>query len=125
MDRIDAEANVILKQELKEKWTDKTYDEIRKDPYSYGFMIVYLHESANTKEFSSSAKISTLLKLARLDLQKGTTIGELVYSCCQNFPTKQAIESLIELGKENESEEKVIESVFEFQNHQGVRSRSF
>ena len=114
---IDAEANEILKQELKEKWIEKTYDDIRLDPYSYGFASTYLCLSANYKEFSSSAEISTLIKLAKLDLEKGTTICELVFSCCKWIPKKAAIQSMIELGIQNENEKKVVESVLEFQDH--------
>ena len=83
-------------------------------------MTWYLYFSANYAQFSSSAKIPTLLKLAELDLQKRTTIGELIYACCKWFPKKTAVESLIELGKENESEEKMARSIFEFQNHEGI-----
>ena len=116
MDRIDAEANKILKRELQERWDEETYVEIRREPSQYGFMGVYLWKTANLLEFSCSAEIPTMLKLAEFDLQKGTTITELVYSCCQRFPKKEAIESLIRLGKQKESEEKVVERVFEFQN---------
>ena len=119
LDRIEIEANEILKQELRVKWDEKTYEEIRLEPHYSGFTSVYLYTSANFKEFTSSAKSSTLLKLAKLDLQKGTTIPELVFSCCKWFPKKEAIESLIELGKECGSEEKVVEGVFEFEDHEG------
>ena len=98
MDEVDAEANEILKQEL-EAWTEKTQEELRKVPYTYGFTSEYLYRFADFKEFSSAAKISTLLKLAKLDLQKRTTIGELIFACCKWFPKKAAIESLIELEK--------------------------
>ena len=118
-DDIEAEANKILKQALDEKWVATTYHESRSNRYSYGFTSEYLWESANLEQFSSSEKMSTLLKLAKLDLEKGTTIGELVFSCCAWFPKKEAIESLIDLGKKNESEEKVIRSLFEFHDHEG------
>ena len=114
---IDSKANETLKRKLKESWKEKTYQDIRSDPNLSGFTSEYLFKSANYKEFSSSADISTLVKLAKLDLKKGTTIPELVFSCCQWFPKKQAIESLIELGKQNENEKKAVESVFDFQNH--------
>ena len=117
--RIDTAANEILKQELKEEWEDITYKEIRENPDSFGFMSEYLWATANFKEFSSSAKISTMLKLAELDLQKGTLIGELVFSCCRRFPKKEPLESLIELGEHREGKEKAIESVFDFQDHEG------
>ena len=116
---IDAEGNKILKQELKEKWNEKTYEEIRQDPYDCGFTAIYLCQSANFNQFSSCAKIPILLKLAKLDLKKRTTIGELIFACCHWFPKKTAIESLIELGKENESEEKVVKIIFEFEDHEG------
>ena len=99
MNRIDAEANKILKQELKGEWDEMTHEEVRLIPDTYGFTSEYLYFSANYTKFSSSAKIPTLLKLAKLDLQKRTTIGELIFACCKWFPKKAAIESLIELEK--------------------------
>ena len=118
MERIYAEANEILKQELKEKWGGWTYERLRGAKF-FGFTSFYLLKSANFEEFSSSAKVPILLKLAKLDLQKETTIAELVYSCCFRFPKKEAIESLMDLAKQEEDEEKVIERVFEFQNQNG------
>ena len=60
-----------------------------------------------------------MLKLVKLDLRKGTTLFELIL-CCKWFPKKAAIQSLIELGKEIQSEEKVVGGVFQFQDQQGV-----
>ena len=119
LDRIELEANQTLKEEFKEKWNEKTYQEIRSNPNDCGFTSEYLFRSANFVEFSSSAEFSTLKKLAKLDLQKETTCAELVFSCCKWFPKKEAIESLIELGKANEIEDKVVESVIKFQDHEG------
>ena len=119
---IDAEANEILNQTLKESWEEKTYQDIRSDPNLNGFTSEYLLKSANYKKFSSSADISTLVNLAKLDLKKGTTIPELVFSCCRWFPKKQAIVSLIDLGKQNENEKKLVESVFEYQRREGFNS---
>ena len=124
MDKIDTQANAILKQELGEKWDEKTYEETRKDPYSSGFTSEYLCYLANFEELSSSAKISTIVELAELDLQKGTTIPELVFSCCKWFPKIEAIESLVQLRKENGSEEELVKSILEFQNHNGLRAWS-
>ena len=60
-----------------------------------------------------------MLELAKLDLQKGTKIPELIFNCCQSFPKKEAIEKLIELGKQTETDEEVAKSVLEFLNHEG------
>ena len=115
---IDAEANQILKCELGENWDEKTYEEIRLKSRQCGFSSKYLFLSAKFTEFSSCAKTSTLLKLAKVDLQKGTKIHEIVFCCCNWFPKREAIEGLLEHGKT--IEKKVIESVFEFQNHEGL-----
>ena len=64
----------------------------------------YLEESVNLKEFSSSADITTMLKLAELDLENGISIGDLFECCCECFPKKEALEKLIELAKRSESE---------------------
>ena len=79
----------------------------------------YLHESANFKEFSSSAEISKVLELAELDLKKGTSIGELVFDCCRCFPKKEALEKLMEEAKRTESERNVVDSVFDYENQEG------
>ena len=53
MDRIDTQANETLKQELREKWDETTYEEIRKDPNLCGFTSEYLFACTNFKDFSS------------------------------------------------------------------------
>ena len=82
----------------------------------------YLHESANLKEFSSSADISKVLELAELDLKKGILIGELVFDCCQSFPKKEALEKLMEVAKRTQSERTVVESIFDYEDEQGYSS---
>ena len=79
----------------------------------------YLKQSANYKEFSSSAEISKVLELAELDLKKGTSIGKLVYRCCRRFPKKEALEKLIEVAKRTESERNVVDSVFDYEDQNG------
>ena len=119
MNGIDAKANEISKIELKEKSDNKTYEEIRANPNFYGFTTKYIYQSANRKDFSSSAKISTLLKLVKLDLQKKTSISEMVFSCCMWFPNKKAIKSLIEFGKYSEIDDTIVKSIFEFEDYEG------
>ena len=63
VDSIDIEANEILMEELQEEWEGKSFDQIRKNPSSYGFTSQYLFKSANHET-------KTLLKLAELDLKK-------------------------------------------------------
>ena len=118
MDRVHEEADKILKRELKEKWGGWTYEKLRSYAY-YGYANLYLRYSADFEEFSSSAKIEVMLELAKLDLQKGTTIAELVFACCQLFPKKEALQKLIELGKQSETGREVAKSVLEFQDHTG------
>ena len=106
MDRVHEEADVILEQELNEKWNGLTYEELRLDG-CYGYTNTYLYKSANYEQFSSSAKIEVMLELAKLDLQKGTTIPELIFTCCQFFPKKEALQKLIELGKQTQAGKEV------------------
>ena len=118
MEEIDKEANKILKRELGDECVVWTYEEIRTYQW-YGYAGRYLDESAKLVEFSSSAKIGVMLKLAELDLKRGTTIPELVFKCCQFYPNIEALEKLIELGNQNETGENVVKSVLEFQDHNG------
>ena len=57
-----------------------------------------------------------MIELAKLDLQKETTIPELVFSCCQFFPIKKALMKLIELAQRNENDEKLAKNVIDFQD---------
>ena len=117
LDRIDTQANEILKQALGGKWEEDSYEEIRKCPNQIGFTSAYLYDFYCRNldyygEFSSSADVKTLLKLAKLDIEKGATIPELVFTCCWYFPKKEAIESVLQLRKENETEKKAFKSVY-------------
>ena len=121
---IDEKAKEILKRELGDKWnkwayhSGSLYEQLRFYGI-FGYTVMYLGESANFEEFSSSAKIEVMLELARLDLRKGTTIPELIFRCCQVFPKKDALEKLLELGKQTQTEKEVAKSVLEFQNDEG------
>ena len=92
----------------------------------------YLTSSANIDEFSSSSEIAEIIRLAKLDLQEGIMISQLVFWCCQYYPRKKSLQKLIELGMKTEaesiyrnspfvlitlteSEKSVVKSVFDFQ----------
>ena len=127
-DRIYAQATQILDRELGRMlfgcyWplSDAIgwdYERLRSESGDFGYTSVYLVACANFEEFSSSAKLSVVLKLAKLDLQKGSTIPELVLFCCFRFPFKEALESLIGFGRD-QSQEFLVRSIFEFRNFEG------
>ena len=114
IDWCNCKANDILKRELGKGWT---HEWLRSLGW-FGYTDWYLFESANVEELSSSAKIEVMLKLAVLDLRKGTELAEMFFRCCWFFPKKEALQKLIELAKQSETE-KVVKSVLEFQNRQG------
>ena len=58
-------------------------------------------------------------ELAKLDVQKGVKIPQLIFSCCNYIAKKEAIEKLIELGKQREADKKVAKSVLDFQDQFG------
>ena len=125
-DRIYAQAARILNEEVGEKWKGWTYEQIRSTIYidGYhnvlsGFLAVYFYLSINQRNFTSSARIPIIVELAKHDLQKGSTIPEIVFSCCRYCPKKDALQKLIELGKESETANETAKSVLEFENHQG------
>ena len=116
MDEIDKEANEILKPELKDKWDGRSYTELRSLGW-YGYAQLYLVELANFERFSSSVKIEVMLKLAALDLRKGTKYPELVFMSCWYFPKKEALEKLVELAKQSVADwlhKEVAKSILEF-----------
>ena len=119
-DRDYAQATEILDQKLGENWEGETFEDIRLNRNLSGFTSRYLFLSANYEEFTSDAEIPILLKLGELDLKKGARVPELVFSCCKWFPKKDAIQSLIQLRDESDTEEKVVKSVIEFQDHEGL-----
>ena len=108
-----AEAADILIKELV-GWNGESYEELRLSAY-YGFTGFYLSKCANQSDFTSVAKKTTILELAKLDERMGTTVAELIFSCCRWFPQKEALECLIELGKQTEAEEEISKSIFAFQ----------
>ena len=84
-----------------------------------GALRKYLEESANKRKFTSSAQISFVVKFAKLDLDKGASIGQLVHDCCSYFPKKEALEKLIEVANTTESEKNVVESIFDYEDQEG------
>ena len=115
-DRIYVQANQILDHELGDTWAGWTYEEIRSYETYYGYTSVYLYLSANFDQFSSLAKIPIILELAKLDLQKGATISELIFSCCLFFPVRKALRKLLQLGNQNEH---FFAGVLEFHDNKG------
>ena len=82
-------------------------------------LVLYLYNSANKKEFSSSAEISKVLELADHELKRGTSIGRLVFLCCAGFPKKEVLEKLIRMAKRTKSEREIVKSVFDYENQYG------
>ena len=73
--------------------------------------------SADFEKFSSSAELSIMLELAKLDLKKRTTTAEMVFACCRWFPKRQALEMLIDFGIKSDSED-VTKAVFDYHDHE-------
>ena len=117
-DRVYAEATVIMDREI-DKWDGWSYEDVRLNPNFMGFSVMYLYELIDYKVGQSSAKIPIMLKLAKLDLQKGTTIPELMFSCCKFLPKKQALQSLFNLEQRAEKRRQLTRKIFEFSNHNG------
>ena len=92
---------------------------LRSLPGHYGYTSMYLLLSTDNGGFPSSAKIDVMLELAKLDLQKGTTAPELIFYCCRVFFEKEALEKLIELGKQNGTDKEVVKNVLEFRDQVG------
>ena len=120
-----ARATEILHRKLGLKWQGQTYEKLRSSEYSYGYTCSYLIRSANIKQCSSSANFKDMKTLARIDLRKGTTIPELVFSCCQFFPKKTALKKMINIGKEflmskeASSQVELAKEVFSFSHQTG------
>ena len=87
-----AKATEILYRQSGREWDGKTD----------GYTSSYLDKSLiSTKEqFSSSVDLSDVEKLIRLDFEKGKSLLEMVFTCCQACPKKAVIEKVMEIGKE-------------------------
>ena len=126
-DTVYARAMEIFYNEFGRKSKGESYEKLRLNSFYYGYTSRYVRLSANYNKFSSSAYLSVVEKLARLDLKKGTTIPELVFSCCKFFPKKTAIKKIIELRKKllvsdepsYETEKQLAEKIFNFRNQNG------
>ena len=121
MDKIEAErgAEALL---LKEGLGEKSYEQLRneKDHRTTGLMTGFTHHYLEKTGLryggSNKAELATLLEFARFDLALGTTIAELVYSCCHYRPRKTWIESLVNL---DEVTPKNLEQLFAYKNDEG------
>ena len=128
-DTVYARATKILYRNFYREWDGQTYEMLRSYSNEFGYTSEYLWLSSPTNyyKFSSSVDLSDVEKLARLDLKKGTTIPELVHTCCFRFPKRKAIEKMIEIGKDilvlsqlsRESEKELAENIFNFRNQNG------
>ena len=109
-----------MNQELGDKWGGWDYEEIQPTADHYSYTRLYLLSTSNYKDLTTfpwlltSAEIPIIVKLAKLDLQKGTTIPRLVHVCCCWFPVKGVLEEMIELGKKSEREQTIVQNIFEY-----------
>ena len=78
----------------------------------------YLQSLVYFADLSSSDEIQEIIRLAKLDVQSGTKIAELVSLCCSFYPKQEALQKLVDFGQE--TEENVVEGIFEFQDENGV-----
>ena len=100
------------------RWKGYCYE---KNPDS-GYTPAYLSLSANFRKCTSSAVLSEIETLVRIDLKEGKSIPQLVFDCCKFFPVKSAIEKIIEIGLESSGQEKsqLALEVIEFQDKHGI-----
>ena len=127
-DSVYARATEIFYRKFGKKWDGENYEKKRTYENNYGYTSSYLWWSVNKEDYSSSASLTDMEKLARLDLRKGATIPELVLDCCSSFPKKTAIKKIIEIGKElvvlngeltNSTKEELAKETFNFRDQDG------
>ena len=100
-----AKATKILYKKFGKKWNGKTSR----------FTFEYLNRSVDKRMLTSSADLSDVEELARIDLDKGTTITNLIFICCSLCPKTDVIKKMIEIGKErvaqNQSRYKTVQEM--------------
>ena len=123
-----ARAMEFFYRKFGKKWDGENFEKNRTYKNIYGYTSVYLWWSVNKEDYSSSANLTDMEKLARLDLKEGATIPELILTCCEIFPRKTAIEKIIEIGKElvvlngeltNSTDEELAKETFNFRDQAG------
>ena len=114
------QATAVCDNVLGNQWNyGWTYDYLRSKDF-YGYTHYYLEKSVNFEQFTSSATVSVLLQLARIDLEFGTTVSEIVFNCCLYYPTTESIMKLITLCqmRTDIDDKTIIEQVLNFEDEQ-------
>ena len=91
----DQHAQNLLRVKLGAEYGAVTYDEIISKGRS-GYTGFYLAVTVNFDTCSTRAKGDVIVELAKIDLEKGTKLEEIIYYCCRLAPIKVIIEELID-----------------------------
>ena len=101
MNVLDKECNLIFLREFKDlsligmNGILPTFETIKnKSPDACGFTFVYLSyckDLASKPKPSVDVKQEVVIELAKYDLQRGATIAEIIFSCCQFLPVLELI----------------------------------
>ena len=114
MSEAERKAKALLAREGLE---EKSYNQLRNSKFT-GFTDFYLDKKKKVATLSTDANLDTLLDFARLDITLGTTIAELVYSCCHWAPIKSWLETVINLDTVTPRDD-LIEQVLTYKNDSG------
>ena len=94
---LDLQCHAILLREFKKPiYADETgefltYQFIRERQGSCGFTHAYLQQARASK---IHVKIEVATQLARNDLERGTKLAEIIWSCCQFMPSIELFDKL-------------------------------
>ena len=104
MNVLDKECNLIFLREFKDlafigmNGILPTFEIIRYNkPQACGFTFNYLwhcKDLASKPKPSVDVKPEVVIELAKYDLQRGATIAEIIFSCCQFLPVLKLINKL-------------------------------
>ena len=121
---IEDKANNLIGKQLIKKCERKTYKQLRSSGY-VGFSDYFLnlstfkHYGRFREPYTKQTKLLTLKKLVTIDMEKGTTAPELVYSCCFYEPILCFLKMIVAQAREKESDDfslkQLIDDILSFQ----------
>ena len=86
------------KSEVNNKFSRRSAVVLSGYQRTFRFTAAYLDYAFNEELGVTSAGLSEIDKLVKLDLKTGVPVAEILYNCCLNFPRRDALEIIVANG---------------------------
>ena len=114
MEAQEKKAKDILQRELGYYYEGETYEQLKEDGDD-GYSHSYLQWTVDEKTCSTSAKLNSLKKLVKIDLDMGTTLPETIYNCCFYAPVIDFVKMILSFGN-NQNMDQLVNDVLKYQD---------